>query len=265
MAGPDADAKGNGRFNAEALNWDKNPTVVQSGILARAAYLERLPPPAGLSTLSVLEIGCGTGLLSLSLAPLVHDLTAVDAAEGMISVLSSKLSSSDPIRSLSPAGATDPPIPGTSIINVLPVAALLTSPDDPRIQVDPLTRQPTAGRRFDLVISHLVLHHVADLPALFATILACLKPGGQVLVTDFEDFGPEAERFHPAASMDGVERHGIKRGVMEEVLTQAGFEDVQVETAFELVKMVETVPGNRVMEHKMTFPFLICRGRRPVV
>jgi len=85
------------------------------------------------------------------------------------------------------------------------------------------------------------------------------------MVTDFEDFGPEAERFHPAASMDGVERHGIKRGAIEAVLTQAGFEHVRVETAFELDKMVETVPGNRVMEHKMTFPFLICRGRRPVV
>ncbi|KAK1834289.1 S-adenosyl-L-methionine-dependent methyltransferase [Podospora conica] len=260
MAVPDADATGNDRFNAEALTWDQNPTVVQSGILARAAYLDRLPPPPELSTLSVLEIGCGTGLLSLSLAPLVHDLTAVDAAEGMISVLSSKLSSPDPVRSLS----ADAPIAGTSITNVLPVAALLTSPDDPRIQINPLTRQPTAGRRFDLVISHLVLHHVADLSALFATIIACLKPGGRVMVTDFEDFGPEAERFHPAASMDGVERHGIRREVMEALLAQAGFEEVSVETAFKLDKMVETVPGNGVMEHEMTFPFLICRGRRPL-
>jgi len=120
MSGLDADAKGNDRFNAEAMNWDQKPTVVQSGILARAAYLKRLPPRLALSTLSVLDIGCGTGLLSLSLAPLVHDLTAVDAAEGMIAVLSSKLSSSNPIRSLSPPGVTDAPILGTSITNVLP-------------------------------------------------------------------------------------------------------------------------------------------------
>jgi hypothetical protein len=48
-----------------------------------------------------------------------------------------------------------------------------------------------------------------------------LKKGGSVALTDFEDFGPGAKRFHPKAKMDGVERHGIKRdwmtGLMEKV------------------------------------------------
>ncbi|KAK0715198.1 hypothetical protein B0H67DRAFT_580183 [Lasiosphaeris hirsuta] len=82
------------------------------------------------------------------------------------------------------------------------------------------------------------------------------------MVTDFEDFGPEATRFHPEARMDGVHWHGIKREVIRAVLEGAGFTDVIVESGFEMEKMVETVPGNGVKEHKMVFPFLFCRGRR---
>ncbi len=151
----------------------------------------------------------------------------------------------------------------SDVKNVLPVCALLTSPDDARIQIDPTTREPTKGKRFDVVISHLVLHHVADLESLFATMYACLKPGGRVTVTDFENFGPEARRFHPESKMEGVERHGVTRDEMRGLLAGAGFGEVRVETAFEMEKMVETVPGNRILEEKMTFPFLICMGTRP--
>jgi SAM-dependent methyltransferase len=75
--------------------------------------------------------------------------------------------------------------------------------------------------RYDLTLSHLVLHHIGDLEGVLRTILECLKKGGSVALTDFEDFGPEANKFHSKAKMDGVERHGIKRdwmtGLMEKV------------------------------------------------
>jgi SAM-dependent methyltransferase len=256
------DKGGNNRFNAEAQNWDSNPSVLRATELAHEAYLSRLGLPASESTVAtydVLEIGCGTGLLSLRLAPAVRSLTAVDAAEGMISVLRSKLSSSSPAESQK-----------IKIKNVLPVAAMLTSPDDPRIQIDPLTGNPVINRRFDLVLSHLVLHHIADLESLFKTMHGCLKPGGRVMVTDFEDFGPAARRFHPEAKMEGVERHGIQRGAMRELLAGSGFRGVRVETAFEMEKAVERVPGEEGVEvgveggdaEKMVFPFLICEGTR---
>ncbi|KAK3904827.1 S-adenosyl-L-methionine-dependent methyltransferase [Staphylotrichum tortipilum] len=223
------------RFNAEALSWDSNPDVQQATALAHKAYLAHLPDAPTLSTFSVLELGCGTGLLSLALAPSVRSLTAIDAAPGMIAALESKL-------------ANNPAAPQ----NVHPIAVLLESPDDPVLN----------GQRFDLAVSHLVLHHIPDLPAVFRTLHGCLVPGGKVMVTDFENFGPEARRFHPESKMDGVERHGIERGEIRRVLEEAGFKDVKVETAFEMEKRVETEPGNGVLEGRMVFPFLICEGTK---
>ena len=238
---------GNERFNADARTWDTNPDVLRASALAHKAYLSHLPPPDVIASYDVLEIGCGTGLLSLALAPAVRSITAVDAAEGMIEALNLKLGSTHQL----------------SAANVLPVCALLIDPDDSRVQIDPLTRQPVTGRRFDLVVSHLVLHHIPDLASLFDTIYGCLKPGGVVMVTDFENFGPDARQFHPEDKMNGVERHGIDRDEMRGLLAGAGFIDATVETAFEMDKMVETAPGSGIKERNMVFPFLICKGTKP--
>jgi SAM-dependent methyltransferase len=145
------------------------------------------------------------------------------------------------------------------------VYALLEDPDDERLAVDLVTGLVRRGRRFDVVVSHLVLHHIPDLARLFTTVYRCLKPGGKVVVTDFEDFRPEARRFHPKDRMDGVERHGVREGEIRVLLEGAGFGEVRVERAFELTKKVETEPGSRVLGKDMVFPFLICKGTKPEV
>ena len=145
-----------------------------------------------------------------------------------------------------------------------PVCTLLTDPNDPFLATDPLTKIPHPGgpRGFDLVVSHLVLHHIPHLPSLFSTIHGVLAPGGQVLVTDFEDTGPAARQFHAEHKMDGVERHGIEGGEMRRVLEEAGFVGVKVERAFKIGKPVETAPGSGVMGPEVVFPFLICKGMK---
>ncbi|KAJ4287860.1 hypothetical protein N0V88_007571 [Collariella sp. IMI 366227] len=186
------------RFNAEAVSWDSNPDVQLATTLAHKAYLSHLPAPDILSTYNIMDLGCGTGLLSLALAPSVRSVTAVDSADGMIAALEHKLSVAEDTEG--------------RFGNVKAVCALLEDPDDERIATDPVTGMGGKGRRFDLVVSHLVLHHIPDLERLFKTIHGCVAQGGRVMVTDFEDFGPEARKFHPESKMDGVERHGIKRG-----------------------------------------------------
>lgn len=258
----------NTRFNAEALSWDSNPDVQLATSLGHKAYLAHLPPADVLSTYNVLDLGCGTGLLSLALAPSVRSVTAVDAAEGMIAALESKLSSPPalpPAPDSSDTNNQTHPTPA-KITNVRAVCALLQDPDDPCLAIDPVTgTAPEEGgraRRFDLVVSHLVLHHIPDLAPLFKTIHGCLAPGGKVMVTDFENFGPAARLFHPEAKMDGVARHGIERGEIARVLEAAGFVDVRVETAFEMGKKVETEPGSGVLGPVVVFPFLICEGTK---
>lgn len=200
--------------------------------------------------MDVLEIGCGTGLLTLRVAPFVRSITAVDAAEGMIAALDTKLSSADAPR------------------NVETLATMLTDPEDAGL---PASRDGGSGRRkFDLVLSHLVLHHMDDIPGTLATMKGCLKPGGELALTDYEDFGPEARRFHPESKMGGVERHGIPAKWMAEQCAAAGFVDVDVRPAWTMRKTVEAFPGEwdaGKPEGKelaeMDFPFLLCRARKP--
>lgn len=190
------------------------------------------------------------------IAPYVRSLIAVDAAEGMIDAFKAKLAKQPEVQ------------------NILPVYVTLEDPDDERIRPDPVAKASAISvasyelpiRRFDLITSHLVLHHIPSLEDIVATMFGCLKSGGSVALTDFEDFGPEARRFHPEAKMEGVQRHGIPRAGMEKLLTNAGFQDVRIETAFEREKKVEKVPGKGLGDENsevMVFPFLICMGKKP--
>jgi SAM-dependent methyltransferase len=155
--------------------------------------------------------------------------------------------------------------------NIDPLCIMLLEADDP-----PAAKSALQGPRqkFDLIISHLTLHHIPDMSPLLRTMLGCLAPLGVVALTDFEDFGPEARKFHPEAKMLGVERHGIPLKDMEAMMTSVGFADVKVEVGWTMRKEIEAWPGEwgqkrpTVEERdgkpleEMDFPFLVCMGGR---
>lgn len=243
---------GNERFNTEAAAWDSNPFVHAMSLEAWEAIRRFVPSlSCGGSQADVLEIGCGTGLLSLETAPAVNRLVAVDAAQGMITVLSSKLA--------------EPGAPK----NITPLAILLEDPEDERLPPADDANPQGPRLKFDLITSHLVLHHIPDLKGILKTMLGCLKEGGTVALTDFEDFGPEAKRFHPESKMDGVERHGIPREWMADLMREVGFQDVRVEIGWEHEKIVERYPGefkgskpSQGEGELLRFPYVVCLGKR---
>ncbi|KAF2141645.1 uncharacterized protein K452DRAFT_351202 [Aplosporella prunicola CBS 121167] len=242
----------NNRFNAEAAAWDSNPGHVYSSELATKAVLKYTLKAQrdSKSDLDVLEIGCGTGLMSFMLAPHVHSLMGVDTAEGMVDAFRVKLSE-----------GRDK--------NLAVVTHFLETPDAPEIQNSAtklLSRvdnsEVETPVRWDLIISHLTLHHIPSLPDILRTMYASLKPGGQIALTDFEDTGPEAVLFHPVEKREGVERHGIKRNEMEMLIREAGFEDAAVEVAFTISKAVDEKEANGKVT--LDFPFVVCLGRKPL-
>lgn len=246
---------GNERFNAEAAEWDSNPFVHAMSIEAWKAIQKFVPFISSDSgnpqrKPDILEIGCGTGLLSMEVAPAANRLVAVDAAEGMIEVLSSKL--------------TRPNAP----VNVIPLAMLLQDPEDKRLPPADEAKPEGPRLKYDLIISHLVLHHIADIKPVLETMLGCLKQGGMVALTDFEDFGPEAKKFHPEFKMEGVEHHGIGREWMASLMEEVGFKHVKVDVAWEHTKLVERYPGeftqgsSRDQGEMMKFSYIMCLGSK---
>jgi SAM-dependent methyltransferase len=244
---------GNKRFNQEALSWDTRPFVreaseeAEKAISAKSKALNWKPK-------QVLEIGCGTGIMSFLIAPHVERVVAIDAAEGMIDVLKQKLQKDDAPK------------------NILPIAVLLEDPEDPNLPPAKESQPKGPRQKFDLITSHLVLHHIPDLKGVLDTMLGCLAPGGRIMLTDFEDFGPEAKRFHARSKLDGVERHGINAKMMEGLLKEVGFVNTSVKPEWTMTKTIEKTPGEFGPEgkpessdqgEKMDFPFVICYGERP--
>lgn len=246
----------NARFNAEVLSWDSRPFVHEASAGAAKAIRSRLDaqetPQDGYQ---VLEIGCGTGILSFLLAKdeRIKRIVAVDAAEGMINVLKTKIAKDQEVGH-----------------KLFPLAILLEDPEDPAL---PPAESGQGTQKFDLITSHLVLHHIPDLKSVLETMYRCLAPGGSVMLTDFENVSDESRRFHPAAKMDGVARHGINASEMTDLMKDVGFLDVDVKAHWIMDKTVEKYPGEFEKEHgaktarefsdlgeTMKFPFVLCYG-----
>jgi len=140
----------------------------------------------------VMDFGAGTGLISAAVAPHVAEIVAVDISRSMLDQLASK-----------------PELAG----KVQPVCR--------NILVAPLTQ------RFDLIMSAMAMHHVADTAALLSTFWDHLVDGGRLALADLD---AEDGSFHPAAT-DGVFHHGFDRSALETMLVGAGFKDIQFRTA----------------------------------
>jgi SAM-dependent methyltransferase len=247
---------GNDRFNAEAASWDSNAGVRDASRKASEAILAHIPKiykHRPIEKLDILEIGCGTGLLSTLLADHARHYVAVDAAQGMIDVLEGKLERGDVQK------------------NILPLALLLEDPEDKALPAAN-ENDPKGGRlKFDLIVSHLVLHHIPDMRAVLTTMLGCLKDGASVALTDFEDEGPHSKRFHAKSRMEGVQRHGINAVEMEKLMNAVGFVNVKVERVWKMDKRVERWEGefgdkgrseDKSQGELVSFPFVLCTGER---
>jgi 2-polyprenyl-3-methyl-5-hydroxy-6-metoxy-1,4-benzoquinol methylase len=178
------------RFDRAATTWDLEDRRV---VLARAvvdAITTRVPLTPASSTL---DFGCGTGLVTLALAPKVGAITGADTSSGMLKALAEK------------AGAQG-----------IPVGLLLLDSEG----------KGDLGGPYQLIVSSMTLHHIADVPALFRRFAQHLSPGGRVALADLD---LEDGSFHE--DMTGVHHHGFSREQIHTWLKEAGFLGVGLETA----------------------------------
>jgi len=103
------------------------------------------------------------------------------------------------------------------------------------------------GPPFDLTVSLLVLHHVADTEAALRAIHALLAPGGRIALLDLD---AEDGSFHDADAV-GIHHHGFDRAAIIRKAEAAGFIDLQARTATE------------VERDGRAYPLFLLTGRKP--
>jgi cyclopropane fatty-acyl-phospholipid synthase-like methyltransferase len=181
---------GTERFDRAAPTWDHEDRRVVLARTVAEAIAANVPLTPEWSTL---DFGCGTGLVTLALAPKVGAITGADTSPGMLKTLAEK------------AGAMAIPL------RLLPL--------------DPAGNGDLEGP-YQLIVSSMTLHHIPDVPALFHRFARHLQPGGRVALADLDQ---EDGSFHE--DMTGVHHHGFARDQIHTWLEEAGFLDVRVETA----------------------------------
>lgn len=181
---------GPGRFDQAAATWDDAPRRVELARAVAEGIVRRVPLEAHWS---LLDFGCGTGLLGLALRPEVGRLTGADPSPEMLKVMARKA-------------------------EALGLSEVAFHPLDPAAVLD-------GAGKFHLIASSMTLHHVADLPPLFQRLHAHLEPGGWIALADLD---LEDGSFHEDAA--DVFHRGFDRIELLAQLAEAGFEDLRVET-----------------------------------
>ncbi len=185
---------GHAHFDEVARTWDDDLAKIDRAASTAALLREALDLPG---TERVLEIGGGTGRLSLALAGDVASVLVTDASPGMVEVARDNI-----------AGAG--------------VADRLTAR-----RLD-LVADPLPDERFDGVWAQLALHHVREVDLLLERVRSILLPGGWLAVVDLDD--DRAGAFH--ASHDDFTGHdGFDRDAFAQRLRDSGFRDVVVSDA----------------------------------
>jgi ubiquinone/menaquinone biosynthesis C-methylase UbiE len=178
-------------FDAAAKTWDENPARVELANAVAAEILRQVPVTGDMEAM---DYGCGTGLVTIALQPHVRSIMGADSSRVMLDVLEQKVRAQ---------GAGN-------------VRTLLVD----------LEQDPLPDARFDLIVSAMTMHHVADVPRVVSMLGSMLSPGGYLCIADLDK---EDGDFH--ADKTGVRHFGFTRDEMRQAFVEAGLSGVKDSTA----------------------------------
>lgn len=182
-------------FDSKARQWDENPVFVERARKIADGLRARVPLSR---TMTALDYGSGSGLLSFPLKDELGRITLSDTSAGMLAVAREKIDAQG-VENM------------TTLQADLSVAGL---PDT----------------RFDLIYSSMALHHIPDTDAILAAFHAHLNPGGWLGIADLDQ---EDGSFH---GIEVDVHHGFDRDSLAARLGQAGFTRISFDTVFEIEK-----------------------------
>jgi ubiquinone/menaquinone biosynthesis C-methylase UbiE len=152
-----------------------------------------------------MDFGCGTGLLTLQLAPYLDSIIGVDSSRGMLNKMEDKLQKSN-------------------------IQKVLTMQSD-------LEKGELPDGQFHLITSAMTLHHVPQIIPLLKSLRVKLHLGGWIALADLET---EDGSFHDDPT--GVFHFGFSRDQLTEILKTSGFSDINISTATKIDKGIRSYP-----------------------
>jgi 2-polyprenyl-3-methyl-5-hydroxy-6-metoxy-1,4-benzoquinol methylase len=185
-------------FDDAAATWDDDPghEARQVAVARGIGEAVRLSPE-----MKAVDIGGGTGRLSILLANRVGSVVVTDPSAGMVRVARERIAAAglgDRMRA---------------------------------VQVD-LTTDRLEGV-YDVVWSSMALHHVRDLDGLLRSLTGLLVDGGSLAIADLDE-DPDGAFHADKVDFDG--HHGFNRHHLAEQLAHAGFSDVNFADATTILK-----------------------------
>ncbi len=186
------------RFDEEAATWDDDPGHEARQVAVVQAISEAVDLNRGMTAL---DVGGGTGRLSILLADRVGSVVVTDPSAGMVQVARERIDAaglSDRLRA---------------------------------VQLD--LAQDKLDGSYDVVWTSMAMHHVHDLDALLRSIAGLMVDGGTLAIADLDE-DPDGAFHADKVDFDGHD--GFNREALTEQLTRAGFTDVGFSDATTILK-----------------------------
>jgi len=189
-------------FDAVAASWDEEPRRVMLAGKIAAAISRKLDLS---NDWDALDMGCGTGLVTVALAPHLGSITGIDSSFGMLDKLAEKVKAS-------------------GMTNVKTALCNLSAGEMPE-------------GTFHLIVSAMVLHHIEDPEALLSSLKSRLYPGGWIALADLE---AEDGSFHDDPT--GIFHHGFSQTELTRLLESSGYVSISITEATAMQKGDRTYP-----------------------
>ncbi len=188
----------NRKFDKEAATWDENTGRVKMANNIANSIIDSITLN---SSMNVLDFGCGTGLLTLRLQPLVAAISGVDSSAEMLKVLDSKIKNQQ-----------------------------LTNIKTQHLDIE---QGDVLEGAYDLVVCSMTLHHIRETKRLIDQFYKVTAPHGYICIADLD---PDNGLFH--GYNEGIFHFGFNRDVMRRILKEAGFDNIEFRTATEIVRLI---------------------------
>ncbi|OHS94030.1 S-adenosylmethionine-dependent methyltransferase [Tritrichomonas foetus] len=171
-------------FQDKAKEWN-NPAKIKD----TKGFVEYVKENIKIDRDSILcDFGCGTGVIGLSFVSQVRHVVFIDLSPAMLEVLREDISKQ-------------------SITNCTVVNHDINSYD---------------GEKVDVLLSHMVFHHVENLESTIKGIFDALKEGGKAFLVDLR---PEDGSFH---APEAVPHNGFDPSQLEALFVKSGFKAVKI-------------------------------------